>query len=64
MDTTLATILATVIASVLIIGAMAYWQGRADERRARRVRGIRYAQGLLTKKARREHKERLVRENR
>jgi len=51
MDTTLATILATLILSVLIIGAMAYWQGRADERHARRVRGIRYAQGLLAKKA-------------
>jgi hypothetical protein len=55
MDGTLTTILATIIASVLIIGAMAYWQGRVDERRAR----TRYAHGSLARKAQNEGRARL-----
>ncbi len=58
-DATLSGLAATVVASVLLIGALAYWQGRSDERRARRLRGIRYAQGLLARKIRNEGRARL-----
>jgi hypothetical protein len=59
MDATLTTLAATVLASALLIGALAYWQGRADERRARRLRGIRQARGPLAGKARNEGRARL-----
>lgn len=51
--------LCILVASVIGLMLLAYFEGRADERRSKRLRGERFADGLLAKKHRVEGRVRL-----